>query len=673
MSGFKRTLLLAAFAAAAACAPATASSPKDIYYSDHMENAVEAYRKEAAGGDKTALFELASVLKEFGRNEEAFNAYRDIIRSNNSEYRAHFELAKMYYFLNSYDQAGAEIEELAFIKPPNWEGYYWWGCILMEKGEYDRAAEKFEKAIEADKRKNIIYVKLAELYEKKEDYAKAVDNYKLAMKYDKTYVELNRKIAGLYEKQGEKLSAYAYWKKAGDIDTKDVTIIHKLADFMANLPVLKQKAKAYTEYKKKIRAGLTPPDRVSVKDSAQIPDVKVGLMEGARSISFKCGSNFELVNDRFEPLFRGEKNREYYFMYDKDKKQPYFSDDKDNIYFTHDMFIVRNDPESSTTVYNVQYAEGFYWSAKTDTTYRGDFQIKFQDGALTLINIVNMEEYMYGVVPSEIPPTWHMEALKSQAVAARTYAFKHLGTHRLKGYDLCAQQHCAVYTGVTGEYKYTNMAVDATRGQVLYGPDNKMLDAFYSHCCGGHTQDANEVWGVKKSGSLAGVYDGKKQLWNFPLSPFLLEEYVRTKSDAYCAAGDGGETSSRWIRYIDDNSLEYYFNRNNDLGRIKEIIPLRRAGGGAMVKIRVTGDKGSKDFNFDSMRNVLGKIRSNVIKWEYKKDAGGYIKEIYIYGAGWGHGVGMCQRGTEGMAVDGQFYAPILYHYFPGSCIKAKY
>lgn len=167
MSGFKRTLLLAAFAAAAACAPATASSPKDIYYSDHMENAVEAYRKEAAGGDKTALFELASVLKEFGRNEEAFNAYRDIIRSNNSEYRAHFELAKMYYFLNSYDQAGAEIEELAFIKPPNWEGYYWWGCILMEKGEYDRAAEKFEKAIEADKRKNIIYVKLAELYEKK--------------------------------------------------------------------------------------------------------------------------------------------------------------------------------------------------------------------------------------------------------------------------------------------------------------------------------------------------------------------------------------------------------------------------------------------------------------------------------------------------------------------------
>jgi SpoIID/LytB domain protein len=100
---------------------------------------------------------------------------------------------------------------------------------------------------------------------------------------------------------------------------------------------------------------------------------------------------------------------------------------------------------------------------------------------------------------------------------------------------------------------------------------------------------------------------------------------------------------------------------------------VRRAHGGALVKVRIVGDKGTKTCGYDAMRNVLGKIRSNMIKWEYLKDDKGYIKEIYIYGAGWGHGVGMCQRGVKGMADENEGYESILYHYFPGSYIRTKY
>jgi SpoIID/LytB domain protein len=666
---------LAAVAAVFIACALHASSPLDDYYSDNLESGVDSYRAALKDNktNKMSYFELASVLKEFGRNEEAYGAYHDILSFNDSEYRAHFEMAKMYYFLNSYDQAEEEIKVLAFKSILNWEVYYWWGCILLEKGDLDGAAEKLGKAVEADKLKNITYIKLGELYEKKADLKQAIDNYKLAIKYDKTYSELNRRIAILYEKEGQKLNSYSYWKKVGDIDTDDTTAIRKIADFMASLPVLREKAEEFIEYRKKTRSRQTPPDRPNVKGSSDIPEVRVGLMEGAQSISFKCGSNFALVNDRMETIFRGSKLTEYFFMCDRKKKNHYFSDGRQRIYFQRNFFIMRDNPESSTTVYNVQYAEGFYWSEKKDTTYRGDFEVIFQDNGLTLVNILNMEEYLYGVIPAEIPPTWPAEALKSQAVAARTYTFKHMDKHRAKGYDVCNQQHCAVYDGVSGEYRATNQAVDDTRGQVLYGSNYKMLDTFYSHDCGGHTQDVNEVWGLKRVASLGGVYDGKKAVWSFPLSPFFLEEYVRTLPDVYCKATGAIETSFRWIRYLDADGLEYYFNRNNKLGKIKDIKPLRRAKGGALIRIRVTGDKGEKEFGFDAMRNVLGKIRSNVIKWEYKKDAEGFIKEIYIYGAGWGHGVGMCQRGLKGMAEDRQGYESILYHYFPGSYIKTKY
>jgi SpoIID/LytB domain protein len=421
------------------------------------------------------------------------------------------------------------------------------------------------------------------------------------------------------------------------------------------------------------REKLSPPEKKSVQNTGEITDIKVGLMENAASISFKCGSNFDFVNDRFESIFRGVKLKEFSFGVDMKKKAAYFTDGVDRVYFEKKMYIMRDNPESTTTVYNIKYAEGFYWAETKDTTYRGDFLIIYENSALTLVNIINMEEYLYGVVPSEIPPTWPIEALKAQAVAARTYTFMHMERHEKAGFDVCNTQHCAVYSGVDGETKATNEAVNSTRGQVLYGSNYRMLNTFYSEDCGGHTQDVNEVWGLKKVASLGGVYDGKRSEWNFPLQPFDLEEYVRTRPDTYCKTYGAGETSFRWIRYLNADDLAYYVDKNTNLGRIKEIRPIRRAQGGALVKVYIEGDKGSKTYGFDSMRNVLGKIRSNVIKWEYLKDEKGFIKEIYIYGAGWGHGVGMCQRGIKGMADDKEGYESILYHYFPGSYIKTRY
>ncbi len=320
----------------------------------------------------------------------------------------------------------------------------------------------------------------------------------------------------------------------------------------------------------------------------------------------------------------------------------------------------------------MQYGAGFFWSGKKDTTYRGDFEILLRKKKLTVVNIINAEEYLYGVIPSEMPAYWPPEALKAQAVAARTYTFKHLGRHRKEGFDLCAQQHCAVYKGIGGEHEKTTSAVNATKGEVLYCR-GKVLDTFFSHCCGGHTQDVSEVWGMGKNSCLTGVYDADKKKMSFPLRPFALEEWVRTIPDAYCRAGGSNEVSFRWIRYLTADDLEYFINRRYKIGRLKELKPVKRAKGGALVKIYIRGDCGARTVGFDAMRNILGKIRSNVVKWEYTKNSGGYIQSVYIYGAGWGHAVGMCQRGARGMAEQGKDYRKILKHYYPGSGIKVKY
>lgn len=667
-------ICIAVFFAAFLFLPLNAAAPGE-YYGEPIEDSISEFMLDAASesSNKMKQFELASVLKEFGRNKEAFEAYSRITATVENEYRARFELAKTHYFLGDYVNAEKEIKNLVFKNIVNWEVYYWWGCSLLESGRLQEAVEIFTKALEADPGKNITYIKLGQLYERSLNLEKAVEYYKLAIKKDKTYTELNRKIAQLYEQKKENISAYNYWRKVGDVDTKDETAIQKTNEFMSSIPFLQEKAKEFVTLKKVQRAQIVPPDKQGILNPENIAEVKVGLMEGVTSISFKCGSNFDFVNDRFESIFRGEKLTEYFFEYDRIKKEPFFSDGKEKIYFKKDMYLSRYNPEASTTVYNVQYAEGFYWSEKKDTTYRGDFLVRYQDKGFTLINIVNMEEYLYGVVPSEIPPSWPEEALKAQAVAARTYTFQHLDRHRRKGFDICGNQHCAVYSGINGENKNTNKAVNDTRGQVLYGSNYRILNTFYSNSCGGHTQDVNEVWGLKKVASLGGVYDGKNREWHFPLSPFYLEEYVRTKPDVYCKTGGAIETSFRWIRYLDSESLSYYLDKKSQLGRIREIKPVRRAKGGALLKVYVSGDKGSKTFGFDSMRTALGKIRSNVIKWEYITDENGYIKEMYIYGAGWGHGVGMCQTGLKGMAEDNKHYESMLYHYFPGSYIKNRY
>jgi len=132
--------------------------------------------------------------------------------------------------------------------------------------------------------------------------------------------------------------------------------------------------------------------------------------------------------------------------------------------------------------------QGEFWGRQEDRSYRGVIEVKAFASKVKAVNALSMEEYLYGVVPSEMSASWPLEALKAQAIAARSEAIHKLGRHKEDGYDFCAEVHCQSYSGVERETAQTNMAVDETRGQVLCF-EGKPIDAVYSSCCGGHTQD----------------------------------------------------------------------------------------------------------------------------------------------------------------------------------------
>jgi len=652
------------------CALAAQASP---YYDGRAHEAVSYYEREAEKNpsDKFNWYELASAAKEEGENRKAFNAYRKIIEIHPQEIRAHFELAKMYYFLGALNYAEAELKYLESRNTVNWEVNYWRGCVYLGMCDYPQAELFLKRAAEMSPNKAVVSLKLAECMEKAGDLKAASSYLEETMKKDRTYTELLEKKALLAEMMGEKLTAYTAWRKLGEVEEDNIKSRNKVAVYTEIVPEIKQKVEAQKEKKKAIRMSHVPPDKLPPVSAINSPRVRVGILKEVPGLVFKCGSDFELINGDNEVLYAGAKLSEYTADYGEGGiliKGPE-GDKKAGKKIT----LRKKDAKATTSVQDIKYGAGFFWAGSEDSDFRGELEFVTGAKGINLINILSTEEYLYGVVPAEVPSYWPREALKAMAVSARTYTMAHFGQHKKDGFDLCSNQHCAVYKGAGSENKNVNECVDLTAYEVLLDKKGRLLPTFYSECCGGHTQDVSEVWGMRKIEELRGVYDGGKKDFEFPLSPFDAEEWVRTMPDTYCRAEGSNETSFRWIRCLSGEYLAHYVNRKNKLGRIIKIEPLSRGKTGAVIRIRITGENGSAEFKFDSIRNVLGKLRSNVVKWEYRLNEQGFIEEIYIYGAGWGHGVGVCQRGLRGMADSGRNYGDILRHYYPGASVARKY
>ena len=310
--------------------------------------------------------------------------------------------------------------------------------------------------------------------------------------------------------------------------------------------------------------------------------------------------------------------------------------------------------------------------------------------SLRLVNVLNLEDYTQGVVGAEMPSSSPLEALKAQALIARTHALfiKTVSKwHKKDGYDLCDGQHCQVYAGLHAENERTRSAVAATRGRVAVYK-GQLAHVIYSSNCGGSSQSGDDIgWGHVSYWARA---SDSPQPIAPPSSPSELRRYLSTWPDTFCKpSGIVHPSHSRWARVVAAADLEARVNRKFKIGKLKGLRVLRRAPTGNVEAMLVLGSKRSvklKD-EFD-IRGLLGvgSLRSTlfVMDTEYrlaspsaakakkgKKAAKAappvLVPETFVFrGGGWGHAVGLCQSGAMGRAEAGQDYETIVKAYFAG-------
>jgi|DewCreStandDraft_2_1066082.scaffolds.fasta_scaffold00244_59 stage II sporulation protein D len=272
--------------------------------------------------------------------------------------------------------------------------------------------------------------------------------------------------------------------------------------------------------------------------------------------------------------------------------------------------------------------------------YRGNFLVRSapEGSRLTLINEVDLEEYLYGVLKMEISPAWPMEALKAQAVAARTLAVYLIQQGRYKegGYDVRDTVESQVYAGVNAEDPVTTQAVEATRGLILAfqgGP----INAVYHADSGGHTEDSEYVWGKY-----------------YP--------YLRGVPDPY-----SGSPYSQWSLRMSLQEIEELLRRQGlSFQGIQRIDAVQRSPSGRVMRVRIVATGGGGEISGEQLRRALGYDALKSTKFTIVPLPEGVRPAVEFRGSGWGHGVGLPQWSARNMALSGRTFEEILTYYYQG-------
>ncbi|MDD3502421.1 MAG: SpoIID/LytB domain-containing protein, partial [Candidatus Cloacimonetes bacterium] len=283
--------------------------------------------------------------------------------------------------------------------------------------------------------------------------------------------------------------------------------------------------------------------------------------------------------------------------------------------------------------------------------YNGMFLLTAtKENKIKLINNVEMEDYIAGVIPYEIGVEAPYEALKAQAVAARSHTVKQLlnSKHSNDGYDLCNTTHCQVYNGLTRQTERTYRAAIETTNEILIF-ENEVVDAVYHSCCGGSTEDAKDLWGSSRN--------------------YLIHtKDSRNNESIYCSLGgkyiNWYKSAFQWSSKVSKNDIKNKLS----IGNIQNIQIQKRGKSGRILTIKVNGSLASKTIKNElEIRKLFNNAKSSNFVLQ---DKGSYY---LLNGYGTGHGVGMCQIGAIVQAYLGFSYEDILLFYYNGTKISDEW
>ena len=342
------------------------------------------------------------------------------------------------------------------------------------------------------------------------------------------------------------------------------------------------------------------------------------------------------------------------------------------------------------TVSNVMIGIQFHWQRFEDLDYRGIVEVGFNnDGKLVVINELDLENYLVSVNSSEMTPDCPLGLLEAQTIVGRNTVLATMGKHHYNTtFHLCSDDHCQCYQGKKREQQVSRDAVENTWGEVIMHQD-EICDARYSKICGGIMEGYHNVWENRNIPYMVMGVDSDQ-----PIDcPANTEEKARQLIDsnvpAYCntklyklppklANLYSTKNLFRWEVKYARQQLEQLISKktSEEIGELQDIIPLERGDSGRLIYIELVGSKKRLKIGKElEIRRVLSEshLYSSCFYVEKDMATNGKVESFVLKGAGWGHGVGLCQVGATVMAMKNIPYQNILRHYYKDTSIIKLY
>lgn len=383
------------------------------------------------------------------------------------------------------------------------------------------------------------------------------------------------------------------------------------------------------------------------------------------------------------------------------------------------LFEPINETTDAFELKSVTIGISFHWERKEDQRFQGTLKVIVENGKLAGINVINVEDYLTSVISSEMSAMASLELLKAHAVISRSWllaqieknkgitaaqaiysAFTQTDEEFIRWYDredhnrfdVCADDHCQRYQGITrASTEMVKQAIDATRGQVLMS-EGKICDARFSKCCGGAFEEFQYCWEDVRYPYLTKQRDSQTTT-DLPdlRTEIEAKQWIRTLPEAFCNTKDkkvlaqvlnnyDQETTDfyRWrVEYTQAELSELIKSRSGiDYGQILDLIPVERGVSGRLVKLKIVGTMRTLTIGKElEIRRTLSTshLYSSAFVIDKVDEKEGIPGRFLLTGAGWGHGVGLCQIGAAVMGEQGILYDAILLHYYMGAIIEKLY
>jgi SpoIID/LytB domain protein len=561
-------------------------------------------------------------------------------------------LARLY-FLNGDDSKALEI--FSNLEPVAWQDLVYKGLCYEAAGNNDLAVEAYNTSLKLQENSIALY-RLGKIYFHRNDFAAAAQFFTRTIALDKSIRLAYYYMGKCSLSAGNFVKAHSYLAQASNFypqksePRKEEYLAHdKLGD-------------NYFEDKKKEKENVRKNIRISAYSrDMTAPLLRVGIAKSVKEATFKCGEAFLITdgNNSFhaksETLYMIAFHEGHLVLKDYLHKK---------VLCTFKGLVDIKAKTYPFYVFDITFGAGNFWHRQLDGLFRGNLRLLPSSDTMTLVNVVSVEDYLCGVLPSEIMPASPAQALEAQAVAARTIALKSFDRHKKEGYDVCSEVHCQAYGGMLVERPGTTEAVQATRGMVLLYK-NKLADAFYHANCGGCLRD--DAFGAK-NGCLLIKRDSDSSA--FCLTAYALDQWFFDAPDDTFSYTK--RSSYRWQRIFDQEDFLFLFKQ--DIGTLNNISFSGRGTCGhySLITFDTAGRNVTLKNDLD-IRNYFDGLRSSAFDFEVKYSADKKPQFLIFWGAGFGHGAGLSQDGAVKMGKLGRSYTDILKHYYPNAQVEKRY